>query len=97
MGKFKGLEDVAVGDRFDWQPYGTLGWPKATVMGLEVVCVTYPDLNAPGRVDDVPSTAELCDDDDPRQVRVVVKDPQGNVWANDLRHFLDMARRRSDG
>ncbi len=90
------MSDVVIkrGDVFDWQPYGTPGWPHATALGITVVRLTYPDENSPTGIDEMESTADLCVDDDPSEVRVYTKDRAGCVAWNSLDHFLEMVEKK---
>lgn len=89
-------EHVNVGDVYEWQPYGTDGWPRAHEV-VTVVRITYPDPDSPDGLFDVQSTDELCDDDDAEQILIwsrgqIKRANRGICW-NELPHFLAMTRR----
>lgn len=93
--------EIKVGDVFDWQPYGTEGWPRAYAR-VRVTRITYPDPDAHGGVDLLDSTADLCADDDQSEARVYSLDVTDShrhrrqvreeCW-NELPHFRDMCSR----
>ena len=86
-------DSINVGDVFDWQPYGTEGWPRASEYAVVVCRITYPDENAESGLDELRSTGDLCVDDDPSEVKIWTLKLDGSVHWNELPHFRDMARR----
>lgn len=76
--------EIRVGDRFEWCPYGTDGWPHAYAVVKVIKIVSYGE--------SMPFTED--DDDRPEaEAKIYTEDGQGRTHWNDLSRFREACRK----